>query len=123
MMLPIPAEGRLLAMRGLEEAAEAHEEARKRQDPAGPPLPSAPSSPVRGRPYRPPRAVLDPVLGLGSVLFSLSELEEEMADTLDLEMAWRKVRVGKMHGKTRAWSGSESAAAVRPRRRRSSSVS
>lgn len=47
-----------------------------------------------------PHAVVDPVLGLGSVLFSLSELEQEMADTLDLEMAWRKVRVGKMHGNT-----------------------
>jgi SAM-dependent methyltransferase len=46
-----------------------------------------------------PHAVLDPVLGLGSVLFSLGELEKEMADTLSLEMAWRKVRVGNMHGK------------------------
>ncbi len=46
-----------------------------------------------------PHAVLDPVLGLGSVLFTLAELEEEMADTLSLEMAWRKVRVGDMHGK------------------------
>jgi hypothetical protein len=46
-----------------------------------------------------PHAVLDPVLGLGSVLFSLGELEEEMADLLSLEMAWRRVRVGEMHGK------------------------
>jgi SAM-dependent methyltransferase len=46
-----------------------------------------------------PHAVLDPVLGLGSVLFSLEELEEEMADVLSLEMAWRKARVGTMHGK------------------------
>ena len=46
-----------------------------------------------------PNAVFDPILGLGSVLFSLDELETEMADTLSLEMAWRKVRVGDMHGK------------------------
>jgi SAM-dependent methyltransferase len=46
-----------------------------------------------------PRAVLDPVLGLGSVLFSLGDLEKEMAGILDLEMAWRKVQVGDMHGK------------------------
>jgi SAM-dependent methyltransferase len=57
---------------------------------ACPPLPEAVTS---------PRAVLDPALGLGSVLFSLGELEEEMNDTLSLEMAWRKARVGKMHGK------------------------
>lgn len=45
-----------------------------------------------------PHAVVDPVLGLGSVLFSLNELETEMADVLSLEMAWRKVQVGNMHG-------------------------
>jgi SAM-dependent methyltransferase len=46
-----------------------------------------------------PHAVLDPVLQQGSVLFSLDELEREVADTLVLEMAWRKVQVGEMHGR------------------------
>jgi SAM-dependent methyltransferase len=55
-----------------------------------PPLPDPEAS---------PHAVLDPVLGLGSVLFSLGELETEMADILSLEMAWRKGRVGEMYGK------------------------
>jgi hypothetical protein len=57
---------------------------------ACPPLPDPTAS---------PHAVLDPVLRLGSVLFSLGELEREMADTFALEMAWRKARVGRMHGK------------------------
>ena len=54
-----------------------------------PPLPDTEAS---------PHAVLDPVLGLGSVLFSLGGLETEMAGFLSLEMAWRKVRAGEMHG-------------------------
>jgi SAM-dependent methyltransferase len=49
-----------------------------------------------------PRAVLDPVLGLGSVLFSLGDLEREMAGFLNLEMAWRKAQVGEMYGSTYA---------------------
>jgi SAM-dependent methyltransferase len=57
------------------------------------------SCPPLADPQAPSHAVLDPVLGLGSVLFSLGELEREMAEILSLEMAWRKVQVGKMHGK------------------------
>jgi len=55
--------------------------------------------PPLAHPEASPHAVLDPVLGLGSVLFSLGELEAEMGEALELEMAWRKVRVGDMHGK------------------------
>lgn len=47
-----------------------------------------------------PNAVLDPVLGASSVLFSLRELEDEMSDALALEMAWRKTAVGEMHGQS-----------------------
>jgi SAM-dependent methyltransferase len=45
-----------------------------------------------------PHAVLDPVAGVGSVLFSLEELVEEMSDCFVLEMAWRKAKQGMMHG-------------------------
>jgi hypothetical protein len=55
--------------------------------------------PPSADPKATPHAVFDPVLRLGSVLFSLDELEREMADTLTLEMTWRKERVGKMYGK------------------------
>lgn len=55
--------------------------------------------PPSSDPEASPHSVFDPVLGLGSVLFSLDELEMEMADILSLEMAWRKVQVGDMHGK------------------------
>jgi hypothetical protein len=55
--------------------------------------------PPLAEPDASPHAVFDPVLGCGSVLFSLNELEAEMAEILSLEMAWRKARVGKMHGK------------------------
>lgn len=47
-----------------------------------------------------PGAVLDPVLGVSSVLFSLPGLIAETADALSLEMAWRKARIGEMHGRT-----------------------
>jgi len=55
-----------------------------------PPLPEAGAG---------PHAVLDPLLGLGSVLFSLAELTAEMSGLFDLEMAWRKTQPGEMHGK------------------------
>lgn len=44
-----------------------------------------------------PRTILDPVAGVGSVLFSLEELIAEMADLFTLEMAWRKSKLGMMH--------------------------
>ena len=47
-----------------------------------------------------PNAVLDPVAGVGSVLFTLEELMAEVADTLELELAWRKQKPGTMHGRT-----------------------
>jgi SAM-dependent methyltransferase len=47
-----------------------------------------------------PHAILDPVLGLSSVLFSLHDLVVETADALRLEMAWQKVQLGEMHGRT-----------------------
>jgi hypothetical protein len=46
-----------------------------------------------------PHAVLDPVLGLSSVLFSVDELIAEMADVLSLELAWRREQQGEMHGR------------------------
>lgn len=46
-----------------------------------------------------PQAVFDPMLGLGSVLFSLEELVAEVSDVLALEMAWRKQGTGVMHGR------------------------
>lgn len=45
-----------------------------------------------------PHAIVDPEVGVGSVLFSLEELTAEMADEFDLEMAWRKEKMGLMHG-------------------------
>lgn len=44
-----------------------------------------------------PRTILDPVAGVGSVLFSLEELIAEMADLFGLEMAWQKSKLGMMH--------------------------
>jgi SAM-dependent methyltransferase len=44
-----------------------------------------------------PRTILDPVAGVGSVLFSLEELITEMADCFTLEMAWHKSKLGLMH--------------------------
>jgi SAM-dependent methyltransferase len=44
-----------------------------------------------------PRTILDPVAGIGSVLFSLDELVNEMADFFTLEMAWQKSKMGMMH--------------------------
>lgn len=46
-----------------------------------------------------PRAVIDPVAGAASVLFTLAELEAEMGDGFALEMAWRKRSRGEMHGR------------------------
>jgi len=47
-----------------------------------------------------PNAVVDPVVGVGSVLFSLEELVAEMGAGFSLEMAWRKAKRGRMHGET-----------------------
>lgn len=49
-------------------------------------------------PVSPPLAVMDPIAGIASVLFTMEELCEEMADVFDLEMSWLKVKVGPMHG-------------------------
>jgi SAM-dependent methyltransferase len=46
-----------------------------------------------------PHAIVDPQVGAGSVLFSLAELEAELADGFALEMAWRKDKPGTMHGR------------------------
>lgn len=48
----------------------------------------------QGRGYQ----ILDPVAGVGSVLFDLSDLVEEFADTFVLEIAWQKQKRGTMHG-------------------------
>lgn len=45
-----------------------------------------------------PHAIVDPAVGVDSVLFTLDELEAEMGDELVLEMAWRKRARGEMHG-------------------------
>ncbi len=45
-----------------------------------------------------PRTVIDRAIGVGSVLYSLEELREEMADLFILEMAWHKAKIGSMHG-------------------------
>lgn len=45
-----------------------------------------------------PHAVTDPVVGAHSALFTLAELEAEMADAFELELAWRKRGRGEMHG-------------------------
>jgi hypothetical protein len=44
--------------------------------------------------------VIDPSVGVGSVLFDQQELEEEVGLVLRLEMLWRKIRRGPMHGQT-----------------------
>jgi SAM-dependent methyltransferase len=46
-----------------------------------------------------PNAVVDPVTGVGSVLFSLDALAEEVRDVLTLVMAWTKEKPGWMHGR------------------------
>jgi len=45
-------------------------------------------------------AVMDPHTGIGSVLFSLEELKEELNDRFELEMSWHKEKPGLMHGRT-----------------------
>jgi SAM-dependent methyltransferase len=45
------------------------------------------------------RPIMDPVAGVGSVLFDLPELVEEMSDCFRLEMSWHKMKAGMMHGK------------------------
>ena len=45
-----------------------------------------------------PHTILDPVAGIGSVLFTLEELREELSDVFALEMSWHKVKFGLMHG-------------------------
>lgn len=47
-----------------------------------------------------PHAVVDPVAGVPSVLFSLEELERELADRFALVAALPKDRPGPMHGRT-----------------------
>jgi len=46
-----------------------------------------------------PNAIRDPVARIDSVLFSLDTLTAEMEDAFRLEMAWRKERIGTMHGR------------------------
>jgi len=46
-----------------------------------------------------PRTVIDPVAGIGSVLFDLQDLVSEMSDLFNLEMSWQKIKPGLMHGK------------------------
>lgn len=57
---------------------------------ACPALPSGPSGPP---------AVLDPETGIGSVLFSLEQLRQELAGRFRLEMSWHKEKPGMMHGR------------------------
>lgn len=45
-------------------------------------------------------ALIDPEVGVGSVLFDLDSLRAEMSDYFRLEMAWHKVKDGEMHGQT-----------------------
>lgn len=45
-----------------------------------------------------PHAIEDPHTGVGSVLFTRHELENEMADNFRLTMFWHKVKLGRMHG-------------------------
>jgi SAM-dependent methyltransferase len=54
--------------------------------------------PPAGDPSAGPHAIIDPEVGVGSVLFSLQELIDEFSDHFVLEMAWRKQKVGSMHG-------------------------
>jgi SAM-dependent methyltransferase len=56
------------------------------------------SCPAWGEKGTGPHAILDPVVAVGSALFSLEELRAEMADEFVLEMAWRKEKIGVMHG-------------------------
>lgn len=44
------------------------------------------------------RLIVDPVVGIGSVLFSLDELIAEFSDCFALQMLWRKHKMGPMHG-------------------------
>lgn len=46
------------------------------------------------------RAIVDPAVGVGSVLFTLESLRHEMSDLFRLEMAWHKVKDGQMHNQT-----------------------
>ena len=46
------------------------------------------------------RAVVDPEVGIGSVLFTLESLWAEMGDRFRLEMSWQKLKDGEMHGGT-----------------------
>lgn len=54
--------------------------------------------PAHPEPGAGPNSIVDPVVGAGSVLFSLEELAVDVADALELEMAWRKAQPGEMHG-------------------------
>lgn len=44
-------------------------------------------------------AVLDPIAGIGSILFSLDSLCVEMSDFFELEISWFKIKEGIMHNK------------------------
>lgn len=46
-----------------------------------------------------PRTIEDPVVNIGSVLFTLEELIVEMGDCFALDMSWHKSKMGVMHGK------------------------
>jgi len=46
-----------------------------------------------------PRTIIDPIAGIGSVLFSLDEIVAEFSDCFRLEMTWDKARRGMMHGR------------------------
>lgn len=45
-----------------------------------------------------PRTIVDPVVGIGSVLYTLPQLEAEFSRDFRLEMAWIKAKMGRMHG-------------------------
>jgi SAM-dependent methyltransferase len=53
--------------------------------------------PPSSEPGAGPNAIIDPVTGVGSVLFSLTDLTVEMEDRFELELAWRKAKEGSMH--------------------------
>ena len=44
-------------------------------------------------------SVVDPVTGVGSVLFTLADLIDELSDCFALEMSWEKQKPGMMHGR------------------------
>lgn len=44
------------------------------------------------------RKIIDPVVGIGSVLFSPRELLDEVGEEFVLDMQWSKRKVGAMHG-------------------------